>query len=344
MGNQENIIKEAILYERIAENKVQCNLCSFRCKIPSGGVGHCFVRKNIAGKLYSLNYGRLCAANIDPIEKKPLFHFQPGSKSFSVASPGCNFRCEFCQNWQISQMPYEEQIVRGQIWYPDQVIAAAIRAGCKSIAYTYTEPTVFMEFCDECGRLAKQDDLKNVFVSNGYMTRDAIKLAAEWLDAINVDLKSFSDYYKKICKANLQPVLDAISYIAKETDIWLEITTLIVPGQNDGEDELKKIADFIVTNASADVPWHVSRFYPNYKYLAGEPTPVETLEKAYKIGKAAGLKYVYVGNIPGAKGENTFCHNCGKLLIERVGFQVIANRTFKSCCPECHAKAAGFEV
>ncbi|HPS56347.1 MAG TPA: AmmeMemoRadiSam system radical SAM enzyme [Sedimentisphaerales bacterium] len=344
MGNQENIIKEAILYERIAENKVQCNLCSFRCKIPSGGVGHCFVRKNIAGKLYSLNYGRLCAANIDPIEKKPLFHFQPGSKSFSVASPGCNFRCDFCQNWQISQMPYEEQIVRGQIWYPDQVIAAAIRAGCKSIAYTYTEPTVFMEFCDECGRLAKQDDLKNVFVSNGYMTRDAIKLAAEWLDAINVDLKSFSDYYKKICKANLQPVLDAISYIAKETDIWLEITTLIVPGQNDGEDELKKIADFIVTNASADVPWHVSRFYPNYKYLAGEPTPVETLEKAYKIGKAAGLKYVYVGNIPGAKGENTFCHNCGKLLIERVGFQVIANRTFKSCCPECHAKAAGFEV
>jgi len=345
MNDPENVVREAILYERIAENKVQCNLCSFRCKIAIGNTGRCFVRKNIAGKLYSLNYGRLCAANIDPIEKKPLFHFQPASKSFSVASPGCNFRCGFCQNWQISQMPYEQKEIRGQIMYPDQVISAAIQGGCKSIAYTYTEPTVFMEFCDECGRLAKHNDLKNVFVSNGYLTRDAIKLAAEWLDGINVDLKSFSDdFYKRVCKATLQPVLDAISYIAKETDIWLEITTLIIPGENDSEDELKKIADFIVTNAGPEVPWHVSRFFPNYKYVNTKATSVETPERAMEIGKAAGLNYIYVGNLPGGKAESTFCHSCGKLLIERIGFQVFANRTVGSCCPDCHTKLAGYEV
>jgi len=345
MNDQENVVKEAILYERIAENKVQCNLCSFRCKIAIGDTGRCFVRKNIAGKLFSLNYGRICAANIDPIEKKPLFHFQPASNSFSVASPGCNFRCGFCQNWQISQMPYEQKEIRGQILYPNQIVAAAIQGGCKSISYTYTEPTVFMEFCDECGRLAKQEDLKNVFVSNGYFTRDAIKLASEWLDGINIDLKSFSDdFYKRVCKATLQPVLDAISYIAKETNIWLEVTTLIVPGENDSEDELKKIADFIVTNAGPEVPWHVSRFFPNYKYVNAKATPVETPEKAMEIGKAAGLNYIYVGNMPGGKGESTFCHSCGKLLIERIGFQVFANRTVKSCCPDCHTKVEGYEV
>ncbi len=337
--------KQAVLWESADGKKVQCKLCSWRCLVGDGKFGVCAVRKNIDGILYSLNYDKVCAANADPIEKKPLFHFQPGSRSFSVACVGCNFQCEFCQNWHISQAAFEDGRIDGQAISPEKIVEAAIQDGCKSIAYTYTEPTIFMELCDECGRLAKKKGLANVFVSNGYMTREAIDFASGWLDGINVDLKAFSeDYYKKLCKARLQPVLDTISYIAKETDIWLEITTLLVPGQNDSEDELKKLADFIVSEAGADAPWHISRFHPNYKYTDSQPTSIEALERAEQIGKEAGLRYIYLGNVPGAKAESTFCYSCNRELIERVGYEIIANHIKNGSCPDCGEKIAGFEV
>ena len=345
MGVGKRELKPAVLWETGEQRQVRCKLCNWRCLIDEGKLGRCCVRKNIDGVLYSLTYDKVCSANPDPIEKKPLFHFQPGTSSFSIATMGCNFRCVFCQNWQISQAAIEDGRIDGQAISPQQIVAAAVRSGCSSIAYTYTEPTVFMELCNDCGRLAKEQGLTNVFVSNGYETVEAIDFAKEWLNGINVDLKAFSeDYYKRLCKARLQPVLDTISYIAKETDIWLEITTLLVPGENDSYDELKKLAEFIVSKAGADVPWHISRFYPQYKYSGSVPTPVSSLERAEQIGKEAGLHYVYLGNVPGAKSESTFCYNCGRMLIERVGYRIAANHIKNSCCPDCGVKIAGFEL
>jgi pyruvate formate lyase activating enzyme len=337
--------KQAVLWQPKGDKKVLCGLCSHRCLIADGKLGRCAVRQNIDGTLYSLNYHKVCSANVDPIEKKPLYHFQPGSRSFSIATMGCNFRCDFCQNWQISQAAIEDGRIDGEAIPPEQIVASAIRTGCKSIAYTYTEPTVFMELCADCGPLAKEKGLANVFVSNGYMTREAIDFAKGWLDGINVDLKAFSeDYYRRLCKARMQPVLDTISYIAKETKIWIEITTLLVPGENDSENELKHLADFLVNKAGPDVPWHISRFHPQYKYLDSEPTPIRSLERAYEIGKSAGLHYVYVGNVPGAKSESTFCYNCGRILIERVGYRIVANNIKDKICPDCGTEIAGVEL
>lgn len=339
-------LKQAVLWEPSGQdNKVRCKLCSRRCLIDAGKLGRCRVRQNIGGVLFSLNYDKVCSANPDPIEKKPLFHFQPGSRSFSVATMGCNFQCEFCQNWQISQAAIEQGRIDGQAISHERIVEAAVQSGCRSIAYTYTEPTVFMELCNDCGRPAKEKGLTNVFVSNGYQTKEAIDFAGDWLDGINIDLKAFSeDYYQRLCKARLQPVLDTISYIAKETNIWLEITTLLVPGQNDSEDEIKALVDFIVNNAGPDVPWHISRFYPQYKYLDSESTPLDSMERAYEAGKSAGLRYVYLGNVPGTKSESTFCYNCGRMLIERVGYHISANKIEDSKCPACGTEIAGFEL
>jgi len=337
-------LKQAVLWQSAEDSKVRCSLCNWRCVIAVGKVGRCGVRQNVDGVLYSLVYDKVCAANVDPIEKKPLFHFQPGTKSFSIATPGCNFQCIFCQNWQISQEALEGHI-EGRAYAPADIVNTAVRTGCASIAYTYTEPTIFMELCADCGRLAKQKGLANVFVSNGYETVEAIDFAKDWLNGINIDLKSFrEDYYKNLCKAKLAPVLDTIRYIAKETDIWLELTTLIVPGENDSDDELKQIADFIVNDVGADVPWHVSRFYPQYKMDDRGATPPATLEKALRIGKAAGLHYIYVGNLPGSKAESTFCPSCGHILIERVGYTIRANKIANQSCPNCDTKIPGFEL
>jgi pyruvate formate lyase activating enzyme len=267
----------------------------------------------------------------------------PGTRSFSIATEGCNFQCAFCQNWQISQTPAANGRIEGQATSPKQIVETAVRAGCKSIAYTYTEPTIFMELAADCARLAQAQGLANVFVSNGYMTPEAVDYAKDWLDAINVDLKAFrDDYYLRLCKARLEPVLDTIKHIARKTDIWIEVTTLIVPGQNDSEEELRQLAQWLVTEAGAHVPWHISRFYPQYRFMDTQATPIATLERAYEIGRAAGLHYVYLGNVPGSKTESTFCHHCGHILIERTGYTIDANHIRHGTCPDCGTEVVGF--
>ena len=239
-------------------------------------------------------------------------------------------------------MAIETSHLDGEAFDPDQIVQAAIRSKCTSIAYTYTEPTIFMELAENCGKLAKQHGLANVFVSNGYMTIEAIDFAKNWLDAINIDLKAFSEeYYKRLCKAKLEPVLETIRHITKHTAIWMELTTLIVPGKNDSSDELKQLAEFIVREAGPEVPWHISRFHPNYRFLTAETTPSDTLHRAYQIGKAAGLRYVYMGNVPGVREESTFCHHCGEMLIERIGYTIRKNKIKNSKCPMCETSVAG---
>ena len=333
--------KEAVLW--VAEDgKVRCGLCNWRCLIADGKRGRCGVRRNVGGVLYSLCYDKVCAAGVDPIEKKPLFHFLPGTRSYSISTPGCNFQCGFCQNWQISQMAVEEGVIEGAAIAPEVIVGEALRGGCASIAYTYTEPTIFMELCADTGRIAKEKGLKNVFVSNGFMTVEAIEFARGWLDGINVDLKSFrEDYYRDVCKARLGPVLDTIRYIAKETDIWMELTTLIVEGENDSDEELGQIAEFIACETSVDVPWHVSRFYPMYKMDDHGATSSATMMRACEIGRAAGLKYVYVGNLPGAKAESTYCAQCGEMVIERVGYTLGEVCMKDGGCAKCGAKVDG---
>jgi pyruvate formate lyase activating enzyme len=338
----EEPLGRAVLWEPAEDRAVQCRLCSHRCRIGSGQVGRCGVRRNVEGTLYSLTDHKVCAAHVDPIEKKPLYHFYPGSRSFSVAAQGCNLRCDFCQNWQISQAPLETGRVEGEPASAEKIVAAAQASRSRSISYTYTEPTVFMELAAECGRLAREKGLANVFVSNGYLTPEAIEFASPWLDAINVDLKAFTEsYYRRLCKARLAPVLEAIRHIARHTRIWIEVTTLLVPGENDGQEELKELASWLAREAGPHVPWHVSRFYPQHRMTEVEPTPVASLERAYQIGKAAGLQYVYLGNVPGAEQENTFCHQCGHLLIERSGYTIGARRIKDGCCPVCGTPVAG---
>jgi pyruvate formate lyase activating enzyme len=335
------VLKEAILWEKREGLSVQCKLCHWGCVIKPDGLGRCHVRKNIDGVLYSLNYDKLCAASDDPIEKKPLYHFFPGSRTFSISAPGCNFQCIFCQNWQISQSPYQNKI-EGSPQTPARIITAALESGCKSIAYTYTEPTVFMELCADTARLAKQHGLYNVFVSNGFMSLEAVDVMNSWLDAINIDLKAFTEsFYRDLCKARLAPVLETIEYIAKKTGIWMEITTLLVPGKNDSPDQLKSLAAFLVNTCGRDIPWHISRFYPQYKMADLEPTESKSLQQAYDIGRQEGLRYVYVGNIPGNRAESTYCPGCGKILIERSGYNIVRNTIKDASCPHCGTKIPG---
>ena len=320
--------------------KVLCGLCSHRCLIADGKRGICAVRENRGGVLYSLVYDRIIAQNIDPIEKKPLFHFQPGSRSYSIATPGCNFRCLHCQNADISQLPRDHGgILLGEGVQPSEIVKAAKNAGCTSISYTYTEPTIFFELAYETARLAVEAGLKNVFVTNGYITPKALETIRPYLHAANIDLKGFSDeFYKKVCGARLRPVLDAIG-LYKKYGIWIEITTLIIPDHNDSEAELKQIAGFI-RSVGADVPWHVTRFHPTYKLTEEPRTPLQTLKRAREIGFEAGLRYVYEGNIPG-EGEETACWSCRKPLVKRFGFSVEENNIRDGKCRFCGSPIDG---
>ena len=334
------MIREALLYEKLTDSRVQCALCAHRCKINAGRRGLCGVRENKDGILYSLVFGTLIAEHVDPIEKKPFFHVHPASRSYSIATVGCNFSCDFCQNHEISQMPRSTLMIMGEDTAPATIVLRAKNSHCKTIAYTYTEPTVYLETALETAKIACRDGLQNVFVTNGFMTAEAIDIIAPYLAAANVDLKSFRDeFYKKQCGARLKPVLDSLKKM-KERGIWLEITTLLIPGLNDSDEELKDIASFIV-RLGPETPWHISRFHPQFKRLETPSTPIDTLHRACRIGKEAGLKYVYSGNVPGDEGENTVCSNCKKSVIKRHGFKIINNFLSGSSCSHCGQKLEG---
>lgn len=335
------MLKEASFYTKERDNVTNCFLCNHFCKIRDGGYGICGVRLNRGGRLYALSYGQVIAAHIDPIEKKPLFHFLPGSSAYSIACVGCNFQCGFCQNWEISQKKEADKLGLTALRFsPERVVEEAIENKCISISYTYTEPTIYFEFAYDCAKLAKEKGLYNNFVTNGYMGKDALRAIAPYLDAANVDIKAFrEDFYHKVCKASLKPVLENVS-LMRELNIWVEVTTLIVPGQNDDKKELAELASFI-TSLDKNIPWHLSRFHPDYTFIDSQSTPLSTLEGAYEIGKEKGLRYVYIGNIYTERGENTYCPNCNKLLIERIGFSIERRKIKNGKCEYCGEAIAG---
>ncbi|MBW2006042.1 MAG: AmmeMemoRadiSam system radical SAM enzyme [Deltaproteobacteria bacterium] len=302
-------MKEAMLYKKLSDDRVTCNLCNHRCTIKDENYGICGVRQNIDGSLFSLVYDRIVASHIDPIEKKPLFQFYPGSKAYSIATVGCNFTCKHCQNFDISQLPREKRgYIAGEKISPEEIVKEAESSGCKSIAYTYTEPTIFFELAYDTAKIAHRKGIKNIFVSNGFMTAEALREISPYLDGINIDLKAFTDtFYKEICGGRLEPVLENIK-LAKKLGIWVEVTTLIIPTFNDTKDELP---------------------------------PVETLHMAREIGIESGLHYVFEGNVPGRGNENTYCYKCGELLIERWGYSIVKNIIENGHCPSCKSSVAG---
>ena len=317
-------MKEVYLYKKLQENKVKCQNCAHYCVIKNGKRGICNVRENKNGKLYSLIYGRVCAINVDPIEKKPFFHFLPGTQSLSIATVGCNFACHSCQNWQISQGAKISREIWGDQVSPSEIVKTAIKNNLPSISYTYTEPAVFSDYALDVMKLAKKEGIKNNWVSNGFWSKELFNLISPYLDAANIDLKSFEDkFYIKYCQGRLQPVLDTLKLLKKQK-IWVEVTTLVIPGLNDSEENFRKIAKFLKEELSLDTPWHISQFSGviSWKLQHLPDTPVKTLEKARQIGLKAGLKYVYSGNVPGIKSEDTFCPKCGAKMIDRTGYLI----------------------
>ena len=331
---------EALLYEKLADGRVRCRLCNHRCVIAEGMRGLCHVRQNTNQTLFSLSYGRAVAEHVDLVEKKPLFHFYPGSTAYSIGTAGCNFRCRWCQNWQISQTPRDQLWMQGQSILPAQIVAAAKHAGSRSIAYTYTEPTVFFEYAYETAQLAHENGLANLLVTNGYMTREAWDMFRPWLDAANVDLKGFREStYRKYVGARLQPILDNMKHL-KQQGVWLEVTTLVIPGINDDPSELQDAATFVARELGSETPWHISRFFPAYQMTEVPPTPLATLQQAQQIGRDAGLAYVYLGNVQDE--ASTFCPGCGELLIRRTLLGVVENQVLsEGRCPSCGADVAG---
>ena len=332
-------VRAALWREWRGGPSVHCFLCAQHFRIAPGDRGLCGVRENRDGVLYTLVYACPVSTAVDPIEKKPLFHFMPGTLTYSIATVGCNFTCAFCQNAEISQMPRDHKRVAGTRLSPEEVVESALEAGCESVSYTYTEPTIFYEYARDCARLAAKNGLKNIFVTNGYMTKETLEDIDGDLHAANVDLKSFSDdFYRTLVGARLKPVLNSIRCLW-EMGVWVEVTTLLIPGRNDSTDELRALASF-VASISQDIPWHVSRFYPTYRLLDVPPTPVITIERAVSIGHEEGLRYVYGGNVAGHKSESTFCPNCGRLLVERSGFSIGRNEIRDGRCSNCGEEIA----
>lgn len=362
------MLHEARFYQRLAGSEVLCTLCPHDCHVRDGGRGACGVRFNHDGKLYTVVYDKVVSRSIDPVEKKPLFNFLPGSRAYSIATVGCNLRCAFCQNWEISQWPKDrlprglhatggtptaevvcpqleaaQDAVIGEPVTPQTVVDAAVASGCESIAYTYTEPTIFFELAYDTAQLAHAAGLKNIFVTNGFIGEAPLRTVAPVLDAANVDLKFFNpESYKHISRARLEPIMDAIR-LYRALGVWVEVTTLVIPGVNDSDAELRGIAGFLAS-VGVEVPWHVSQFYPAWKMSDTPVTPVETLRRAVLIGKDAGLRYVYSGNVPGDPDENTCCYGCGALLIERFGNRMRANRISRGKCPDCGAAIDGVSM
>lgn len=337
----ESVATKAMFWEPRASDAVVCTLCPHLCHIGSGLYGVCGVRKNNGGQLDTLIYGLAAAVNVDPIEKKPLFHFLPGSRSLSIATVGCNFKCAFCQNYDISQASKgknREQF--GRAVTPGEVVAMAKQTGAETIAFTYSEPTIFYEYAYDCAKLAAEEGIRGVFVSNGFICEEPVRAIRPYVHAYNVDLKSFNpEHYRKIMGARLEPVLEAMKLI-KQLGFWLEVTTLVIPTQNDSNEELTKIAEF-VASLGLETPWHVSAFHPDYKMTDLPRTSVDTLRRARKIGLDLGLQYVYSGNVPGDDGESTYCPSCDERLIHRIGYRVLENRVTKGKCHDCGQTIAG---
>lgn len=330
-------MKEAMLYHKSENLRVDCFLCSHFCRISDGNCGFCRLRQNIHGTLFTRSYGKLIVQQVDPIEKKPLYHFLPGTTSFSIATKGCNFTCGFCQNWQISQnvSEYDESITDVSA---EEIVKRAIKQGCKSISCTYTEPTIYFEYAYDICKAAKANGLATVFVTNGYMTEQAIQIIGPYLDACNIDLKSFSEnFYQKNCSAKLQPVLQTIKSVYR-AGIWIEITTLVIPGENDSDEELESIAEFLA-GLSPEIPWHVSRFFPQYEFDQKKVTDVQSIERARSIGLKAGLRYVYAGNV--ASETDTVCYKCKKVLVQRSGYRISGISVSEGKCPECQTQING---
>jgi pyruvate formate lyase activating enzyme len=333
-------VKEAKLYQKMEDKRVRCLTCSHSCSIAPGKRGICGVMENQDGRLVSLVYGQAIAVHVDPIEKKPLFHFYPGTKAFSLATVGCNMHCLNCQNADISQMARNQNHIQGQDLPPHRIVEAASDHLCRTIAYTYTEPAVFWDYAFDTAKRAHEKGNRNVYVTNGYLSELSLSEIAPYLDGANVDLKSFCDQtYRDVCGAKLQPVLDTIHRM-KALGIWIEVTTLLIPGLNDSEEELKDIADFIV-HCDPGIPWHISRFHPTYKMLDRLPTSPEAVRRARQIGLASGLRFVYTGNIQDDEGESTFCYSCKARLIHRWGFEVASKRIVNGKCAECGAVIDG---
>ncbi|MFH2092197.1 MAG: AmmeMemoRadiSam system radical SAM enzyme [Pseudomonadota bacterium] len=333
---------ESILYEKQADKGVICQVCNHFCRIPVGRRGICGVRENQDGQLFFLAYSKVIAASADPIEKKPIYHLKPGSFAYSFATPGCNFKCEFCQNADIAQMPADNNgLIQGREMLPEAIVANAVKAGCSSIAYTYSEPTIFFELALETARLARRNGLYNIFVTNGYMSSQALEMLSSVLDAANVDLKSFDpQFYKTFCKARIEPVKENLKQM-KNMGILVEITTLLIPGLNDDTDQVNAMARFIAEELGPQTPWHISRFHPCYQMTNRPVTPVTSLEKAYEAGKNAGLRYVYIGNLAGHSSEHTHCHVCDTILVQRQGYRIKNNLVQGGRCPECDTMAHG---
>lgn len=337
----------AWLSKTLKNKKVLCEACSQACVLDEGEYGICGVRQVVDGELQLLVYGLAAAVNVDPVEKKPMFHFLPKSKAFSVGTVGCNFSCKFCQNHEISQYPKENnhEIV-GRELSPEEIVELAIENGCESIAYTYNEPIVFFEYTYDTAKLAHDRGLKNIYVTSGYETHKAIDLLEPYIDGMNIDIKSFSnEFYKEICGARLKPVLECVKY-AHEKGIWIEVTTLLIDGKNDSDEEIREIAKFLA-ELDDSIPWHLSAFHPMYKMLDRPRTPASTLHRAYKIAKEEGLKYVYVGNIDDEDYESTYCPNCKNRVIERRGHigQFVTNELNQNgVCPYCNYKLDGIWI
>jgi len=332
-------MQEAQFYNKLENNIVRCQLCPKKCVIADGKRGDCKVRENQDGVLYSLVYGKSCAVNVDPIEKKPLFHFLPGSESYSIGTVGCNLHCLFCQNWTTAQQK-PESVINYDL-SPKDVVRKATAEKCATIAYTYNEPIIFYEYVVDTAKIAKKKGIRSILVTNGYINKEPALELTKYVDAANIDLKGFTeDYYKKVCFAELKPVLETIK-IFKDSGMWVELTNLIVPTLNDDFNKIREMCRWIKDNLGNDVPLHFSRFYPMYKLENLPSTPVETLLKAKEIAVDLGLRYVYIGNIPTKEHENTHCHVCKKLLVKRLGFSVLENNIKQGRCKFCSERIAG---
>jgi pyruvate formate lyase activating enzyme len=335
-ATQHRSVSESRLYQKVDKDNVRCLLCHRNCIIAENRVGFCKTRKNIGGRLYTLVYGDISSISVNPIEKKPFYHFHPGSEALTVGTWSCNFTCPWCQNFMLSKV--EPDPTRAVHIPPEELVRKACVLRCKGTSFSFNEPTLLFEYALDVFPLAHKRGLYNTYVSNGYMTREALEaLAAAGLDAIKFDIKGTSDVVKKYCGADIEHIWDNVR-LARELGLHIELVNLIIPGLNDGENMLKEVIRNALNYGGEYTPLHFTRFFPSYKLIDREPTPISTLERAYELAKRVGLKYVYLGNVPGHQYESTYCHNCGTLLIDRAGFEIFKYNLNKGRCLKCNTK------